>query len=450
MPIRGVKLRKRRPIRTDRDRAILLVAILAVFLLGFAAAIVLDLPIRRYDAVLVSTLSLLVSIGVTVVVTTFSFVFVALSLVSVQFSPRVVRHFWHGDPFRRIFLWSSIGIFAFCFAVLFVDSARVHLLAVLLGTYQIFVLFPVFLGYLADNMNAGSITKTIADKTVAEINQIYDFHPDAVEYDTDSRTIRSDRSGFLEKIDTEKLAAVLSDLRGRQPDLKFVTANYIGSFVEVGSGLGVFDRSVEISSEFRSMIARCFVIGKFRSLDQDIEYGIRQLVDIAIKAISPAVNDPTTCVNCIHYLGVIVKELVVRDDGSEVAKASAREGLILKEPSFEQFLDDAFDQIYQFGRRDHVIVRTIVGVLTEVVSVAPDQKRAEIVVREIEEMELAYLFDATRSSPLATIEQRNYLRKALVNFFETASERMKYFENEPRRSELMDGAERHRSSFEGH
>lgn len=446
----AAKIRKRRSIRTNRDRAMLLSAILTLFLVVFVAVVFSQAGVESVDPVLVSTLSLLISVGITVLVTTFSFVFVALSLVSVQFSPRVVRHFWHGDSFRGIFLWSSIAVFLFCFAVLFLDSPTLHLLAVLLGTYQIFVLFPVFLGYLADNLNAASITKTIADKTVNEIANCYELHELADVEQDDPFAIRSQKSGFLEKVDTGKLSAVFLRLKAKHSGLTFRTTNYLGSFIEVGSLLGKFDQLIDINDELRTQIADCFIVGKFRSLDQDIEYGIRQLVDIGVKAISPAVNDPTTCVNCIHYLGVILKELAIRDDRSNVSKRLESEGIYLKEPSFEQYTDDALDQIYKFGRRDHVIVRTIVGVLTEIVSIVPDTARAETVLREIDEMELGYLYDEKISCPFGLIEHRNYLRKSLARFYEAASERMRSLDNETTAERLTAMAEKYLITTETH
>lgn len=363
----------------------------------------------------------MIGVGITVLVTTFSFVFVALSLVSVQFSPRVVRHFWHGDRFRAIFLWSFIAIFAFLFITQFLPYAELHLFAVILAAYAVFVLFPSFLSYLADNLNAASITKNIADRTLDEIDRdlarlprAHSIHPFAV---------CSDKSGFLEHIDTERLSMVFSRIRAKEPDALLKSVNYFGSFVEVGSPLAVIEPEIELSERTKTEIRECFVLHKFRSIDQDIEYGIRQLVDIGVKAISPAVNDPTTCVNCIHYLGVIIKELIGRESRSVKSLKLENQGILLKEPSFEQYIDDAFDQIYQFGRGDHVIVRALIGVLTEVIAAAPDVDRAAIVVKEVDEMELGDLYRAGGRQIFPLIENRNYVRKALRKFYLAAAEK---------------------------
>lgn len=368
-----------------------------------------------------AALSAWVSIGVTILVTTFSFVFVALSLVSVQFSPRIVRHFWHRDRFRALFLWSSIAVCAFCFVVQFTENSPLHALGLFLGAYQTFVLFPLFLGYLADNLNAATITKSIADRTVAEIDGVYDLVPDDSAREVADGTIVSERSGFLEKIDADLLVRASERLANTHPESFIRVTNYLGSFVEVGSSLATIEPPVPIDSELESLIRKSFSIQKFRSFDQDVEYGIRQLVDIGIKAISPAVNDPTTCVNCIHYLGVIIKELATRDLDSKIAKDVAKHRIIIKEPSFEQFVDDAFDQIFHFGRRDHVIVRTLIGSLAEVTTAVSDEKRLRILVREVAEMELSELSRPDGETAFETAEQRNYLRKSLVRFYKTAA-----------------------------
>lgn len=415
---------ERRPIRSERDRALALLAVLGVFLVAFVVVAINDPLVRSLDDKLIGALTAFVSIGVSVLVTTFSFVFVALSLVSAQFSPRVVRHFWHADRFRFVFLWSSIAVFAFCFIVQFFDVPRLHLLGLFLGSYQIFVLFPVFLGYLADNINAASITKNISDRTVAEIARDYAMHPECIDDSQEHGVFVAQQSGFLENIDTERLVVAFRSIRSDDKEIKLKVSNYIGSFVEVGSPLAILVPARPISDNEQIAIAKCFSLHKFRSYDKDIEYGIRQLVDIGVKAISPAINDPTTCVNCIHHLGVIIKEIGMRDDESELSKRLKAEGILLKEPSFEQYLDDAFDQIYQWGRRDHVIVRTIISALTEVASALPTVERVKVILKEIDEMELSWLLDGGATKEFALAEHRNYARKSVMHFYSKAADRL--------------------------
>lgn len=423
MTPRRIENRRPVPIRTDRDRAITLAIIFAGFIVAWAIFINSGGAFAYVEPMMRSALSAWVSIGITILVTTFSFVFVALSLVSVQFSPRIVRHFWHRDRFRAVFLWSSVAVCAFCFVVQFTDFPALHALGLFFGAYQTFVLFPVFLGYLADNINAATITKTIADRTVAEIDGVYAHLENVFVHEVPKGAVVADGSGFLEKIDAEKLVAAQKLIRAEHPDSHLRVTNYLGSFIEVGSTLAVLEPPIEFGGDIERMIRNSFSIQKFRSFEQDVEYGIRQLVDIGIKAISPAVNDPTTCVNCIHYLGVIIKELATRELESRTAKQLAEYNISLKEPTFEQYVDDAFDQIYHFGRADHVIVRTLIGVLAEIASSVCAVDRLKVVVKEVSEMELSSLIKRDVGQMFGTAEHRNYVRKSLVAFYVTAATR---------------------------
>lgn len=425
-----------------------LLGVLAVFLAVYAVVASRQDVVDKIDGTVVAAITSFVSIGVAVLVTTFSFVFVALSLVSVQFSPRVVRHFWHADRFRFIFLWSSVAVFAFCFFIQFFSTPRLHLLGLVLGSYQIFVLFPVFLGYLADNINAASITKSISDRTVAEIVQSRELLPDSYAEARVNGCVVARSSGFFESFNYAKLAATFENIRKEHPQTRLHISNYVGSFIEVGSQLVVFEPPVDISEKTADRIASCFSLNKFRSYTSDVGYGIRQLVDIGIKAISPAINDPTTCINCIHQLGVIVKEITVREDHSKLYRRLHDAGIVLKEPDYERTLDDAFDQIYQFGRRDHVIVNTIIGTLTEIISAAPTVGRASIIVAEVDEMELATLLDHASESQFALREYRNYARRSLIRFYSAAARQIESLGSPEKAAELASLSKRYESSIE--
>lgn len=376
---------------------------------------------EKLFSMLPSALNTIVGIGLTVLVTTFSFVFVALSLVSMQFSPRIIRHFWQGDNFRRFFLWSFIFTFAFCFVVQFFDFPRLHLLALTLGFYLIFIVFPLFLGYLADNINSATITRHIAKITVAEIKEAYEALPIFEEKETS--IIKSKGKGFLDNVESEQLIEIFSRLRKDNPEISMQVPNYIGSFIEEMSALAIITPNIKIDKKTADEIGECFRFSKFRSIDQDVEYGIRQLVDIGIKAISPAVNDPTTCVNCLSYLGVIIKNLALREDKSLKAKELEQNQIFLREPSFEKFVDDAFNQIYQWGKSDYIIVKTIIRILTDIISIVPNENRFKAVLHEIDEMELSYLYESEKEPFIQMHEHRKFVRKYLKDFYLTAINR---------------------------
>ena len=115
-------------------------------------------------------------------------------------------------------------------------------------------------------------------------------------------------------------------------------------------------------------------------MQQDVAFGLRQIVDIALKAISPAVNDPTTALNCIDHLGAILVVLAARkypDPGRYDARGRLR--VIAHERTFHDLARLAFDQIRHYGAGDHIIVLRMIDVIAQVAAATPSpQHRAAL------------------------------------------------------------------------
>jgi uncharacterized membrane protein len=123
-----------------------------------------------------------------------------------------------------------------------------------------------------------------------------------------------------------------------------------------------------VSVAVRAACAEAFDIGEVRTMQQDAEFGVRQIVDMALKAISPAVNDPSTAATCIDHLGAILCRLARRRcPGSEMRHPATGELLLVWRPiSFQRFIDLAFNQIRQYSRGDMAVALRIARALGEV------------------------------------------------------------------------------------
>ena len=112
-----------------------------------------------------------------------------------------------------------------------------------------------------------------------------------------------------EIVATGRLAAL-----ARRYELTFKVENVVGEFIPTAHPIILYRRAEQPREaiEPRALerkIRRAFTIGMHRTIRQDVPFGVRQIVDIALKAISPAVNDPTTALNCIDHLGEILATL---------------------------------------------------------------------------------------------------------------------------------------------
>ena len=373
-------------------------------------------------------LTALAGILTSIVVTTFSFVFVALQLASVQFSPRIIRSFFEYDHFSRFFLWSFLACVGYLMGLQYFGWSEASLIYPKFGIvgsfYLILMVFPLFIHHIVGNINASSITQNIARRTIEEINELYE--PLSLsEVETGKIRILAPISGYLDSIRYEALEALLP----LEKEVKMTVRPHIGSFVIKGGVLADIDCPSALHDFYGRItkpIQGCFVIDKFRSYKQDIPFGIRQLVDIAIKAISPAVNDPTTALNCIDYLGTIIQRAAQSEANSREAKLLAQKNIYIREFSFEQLVDLAFDQIYFWGKEDYIVVRHLLKTITNLLPFMPSEDKLKVLLRQVEDFELQYLHDEEQKGRLATTfprkEHRNSLRDHLAEFYEAALE----------------------------
>jgi len=283
----------------------------------------------------------------------YSVLVVALSLASVQFSPRILGGFVRDRVSQRT-LGVFIGTFTYCLLVMRSSSSDppwVATWAVALG----FMLGLVCLGFLiyfihhiATGIQVNNLVERIAGETEQVIDEVY---PHGAVYDAPPRpeldaSVIADRSGYLQLVDYEGLAAL-----ARAHRLVVHVSVEPGDFVTRGVELARLG-STDVPPAAAGACAAAFDLGPIRTMQQDVAYGIRQLVDIALKAISPAVNDPSTAATCIDRLGSLLAEIARRRTGPRVLREDGVTLVVAPQPSFIDLVDLTFNQLRQYGRGD--------------------------------------------------------------------------------------------------
>jgi len=121
-----------------------------------------------------------------------------------------------------------------------------------------------------------------------------------------------------------------------------------------------------------------FSIYCYRTVEQDVGFGIRQLVDVALKALSPGVNDVSTAITCVDYLSAILSRLATRQLPSPHRYDDGELRVIAKGPSFEGLLTEACDQIRSSASGNVAIISRMLGALQTIGSLTtlPDRRRA--------------------------------------------------------------------------
>jgi uncharacterized membrane protein len=343
-------------------------------------------------------LSLMIGALVTVVTVMFSAVLVALQLASAQFSPRITRGFFAQNKRVQLAFYAFLLGISFLLGIKFTRSVEtgafmfewLPIVGAVYGFFLMSFVLPRFVFYIADAINAATISNQIAKNTLKEIDLLY---PPGQSHGTEitriapdkaslTAEIRAEGMGFLEMIDLNALAK----LAGMHGNIQFQSEVMVGNFIAPGETL--MKLSAPLTNPQQEQIKQCYTLSKYRSYEQDILFGVRQLVDMSLKAISPAVNDPTTCVNCIHYLGVIVEQYAQRSTSASLAMRTVPSNVHLREFHFEMLLDSAFDQIYQYGRQDYVIVSQLLRTLYEVSGQLTDPNHLAAMRTQVAEFEI--------------------------------------------------------------
>jgi uncharacterized membrane protein len=335
--------------------------------------------VSREPAVAQLVLSAIAGSIMTVLSVVYSVLLLVLTFASMQFSPRIIVAFMK-DRVNQLTLGSFLGTVAFCLVTLpsihsapspFVPTIAVSL-AMLLAVASL-VLLVYFVHNMALSIQPNSLVQRIALETEDVIDRLFErspgeLAPRASLPGAEGAALRCPVSGYIQFIDREALRWTAKD-----HGVCFHVSRGVGQFVPKGSALATVTPSDKASSACAHAALRAFHLGAVRTMEDDVEFGVLQIVDIALKAISPAVNDPSTAIICVDYLSHILTCAAKRRPPDEqVFDDAGTLRLTLKQTSFPRLLDIAFDQIAHYARSDMAVCLRILRALRDVAEVTHD------------------------------------------------------------------------------
>lgn len=347
-------------------------------------------------------LSVIAGSLITVTGTIFSVTIVALQLASSQFTPRVLGSFV-ADRVNQGVLGIFIGTFTYTLLVLrtihskaderaaFVPHVGVTI-ALLLLLVSIGALI-VYIDHAAQSIRASVVLQRETTRTLARIDSLFPTRvgeparategpprpsPAAAPPAGDPARIVATRAGYLQSLDARALWQLGGDearAPGGEPSGEPLVVRMemrVGDFAFPGKLLASVWPAARADARLADAIRAAFVLGPERTPEQDVELGLVTLSDIAVKALSPGINDPTTAMRSIDRLMELVAELGRRERPDEArTDGSGRVVLLARDTSYERALDVAFDQVRHYGADNPVIAARLLEVLGELATVAP-------------------------------------------------------------------------------
>jgi uncharacterized membrane protein len=328
-------------------------------------------------------LSTIASAMVQMAAITFSVTIVALALRSQQFGPRILRNFT-GDQINQVILGTFISTFAYCLLVLRavrdLDDAAVEtetfipFIAVTVSIVLALIslaLFVVFIDRVVSSIQADSIIAEAADEAHAAIEHRFpetlgeEMDPAlAEEYEpfVGGAEILAERTGYLQDADPDRLLEVAVDA-----DVAIRMEAPVGGFVVKGSPLVTVMPGSRLDEELVKRVRRAFTIGRHRSTRHDPEFGVRQIVDVGVKALSPSDNDPTTAVTATEYLGALLVDFASRPAPSPLRRdESGRLRVVALGTTFRGITNLALDQIREHGADEPAVVFALLDTVVRV------------------------------------------------------------------------------------
>lgn len=339
-------------------------------------------------------LSAIASSLITVTGVVFSVTVVALQLASSQFTPRVLRNFM-ADRANQVVLGIFIGTFTYALLVLRtvrspVDDTPgfVPVVATTIAVGLVLVSIGAlifFINHAASSIQVGVVLDRITRDALELVDQIFpatvgrpdeDAKPE-LEGRPDPVPVLADRSGYLQALSSEALFSLAA-----QHDILIRMEPTIGDFLLKGETLALVWPRNEVTGGLLEEIQESFLIGADRTPSQDIQYGLGELSEIAVRALSPGVNDPTTASRAIDRISEVLLAFGNRFPPPVQRTAEGRIHFIARHVSYERAIDFAIEPILHAGAGNPSIVQRLVDTLTRVAELVPGpRKRATLAMR---------------------------------------------------------------------
>jgi len=329
---------------------------------------------------------------ITVVGVTFSMTLVTLALASSQYTSRILRNFMR-DRVTQVVLGIFAGIFTYCLIVLrtirgavdgvFVLSLAVSLSVVLaMGGIGVLIFF---IHHIAASIQASNIIASVADETMVAVDRLFPekLGNGPVDSDEDQsplplpewswQAVAARGNGYIQNVDN---AALLRLAREHQTIVWMERS--IGAFVVHDTTLASLALKDPPGKEIIADLQAAYSINRYRKVEHDSAFGIRQIVDMALHALSPSINDTTTAVMCVDYLTAILARLASRQIPSSRRYEEGELRVLTIGPTFEDLLAESFDQIRSSAKGNVAIMLRILGAFQTIagLTASPGRRRA--------------------------------------------------------------------------
>jgi uncharacterized membrane protein len=315
-----------------------------------------------------SICSSIVSGIISLAVFSFSMVMILLSQAAGEMSNRILGKLI-SNYFQQVVLGFYIGTIVYALFLLstirdidsgiFVPAISTYLL-ITLTVIDIF-LFIYFLHYITHSVKFETIIHKIFADTKDELkkNCKMEIMPAGIPFPVNTREINAYKSGLYQGFKKDNLLEVC-----KKDDAVVAFLYPVGTYVIEDTPLLIITHKKDLSKDFEEKLQVQIDIGKGQDIDKSFYYGFRQLMEIAIKALSPGINDPGTATISLHALGDLLAYRLVHFPQAGFKDDSGVIRIVTKEKTFEEMFEEYILPIWDYGKNDRLVQHEMFHILT--------------------------------------------------------------------------------------
>lgn len=317
----------------------------------------------------------------------FSVSLLLISAASSQFSPRVVHGLFR-DPFNKRVMGLVVGTFVYCLIVMqavrgpleeagsAVTPSLSVLLAVVLGVASILAIVG-FINHSAHTMEVSTMLHQVTDEALREVRRDasdrWEEDVDGAPPEGDGFVVTFEAHGWVQGVDHEAILAAMG------PDSQLSLDTSVGRYAISSAPLCRIWPTPDDEQAVVEAVRRAVIVGPSRSLRQDGSYGVRQLADVALKALSPGINDPTTAQDALFHMSSVVAELLAQPRrGQRLVGDDGQVLLAPQEVTPTDIVGLAFDEVRLAAASQPTVLIYLLEILRVLLDTLDDSAEQEV------------------------------------------------------------------------
>lgn len=330
---------------------------------------------------------------ISIISISFSITVVVLSIASQQYSPRLLQNFMRQND-TKIILGIFISTFIYCLITMGLTHENVvfegvftilAFIGFLLGILSLLA-FIYFINYVIQTISLTNIVSNIEEDIVTTFKKFYPPMSELTESVVDVDTINlscdfvvfASETGYLQSINYSNLINTANN-----HDCSFKILHHVGEYViENTALLEIHYHKTALTDEMIKTLSNQFTFHNERKIDEDILFPISQMVDIAVRALSPGINDPRTAINCIDVLAKTLSFLSGRTIMSAVIIKDKKLCVVRPTYTYKDLVKASYRTIYDNAKNNRLVLSHLVHVISNLIKIPANKNFKEALIFE--------------------------------------------------------------------